>query len=378
MRFTRITYRSSTPRRAGNPQVQPVPEVMSDFQRMVGDMMGTPLGQAYPPPRMRSAHPLAPFGPGPMMADGFQEYPGGPQRMGGGFTFSTHRQLWPRDANGPQPVADPVTDIPGYVQNGIPKHPRAPSNVMFDSVFQMMMQGLADPHTRTVPGGFPDTQQTPPNPFAALFATLLNPGAAAHGDAVYTQEALDRVISQLMEQNAGSNAPGPAPEAAIASLPTKKVDLKMLGDEGKAECSVCMDEVPLGDEVTSLPCSHWFHTACATAWLNEHDTCPICRKGITPKDGNASTSRMPGQEARHAEPWRRPSASSSRRTSTGLFAGPRSLGVMPEDQAGSSTRPTPRRTPTSDRRRSHGGAGESGEGGGISGRLRGWFGGGGS
>src|SRR4051794_21961977 len=70
------------------------------------------------------------------------------------------------------------------------------------------------------PVGVPGHRGSPgpddiPNAFTAILASLLNPGVA--GDAVYTQEALDRVISQLMEQHTGGNAPGPAPEGAIAA-----------------------------------------------------------------------------------------------------------------------------------------------------------------
>ena len=82
----------------------------------------------------------------------------------------------------------------------------------------------------------------------------------------------------------------------------------MLGSDGKAECSVCMDNVELGDEVTLLPCSHWFHEACVGAWLKEHDTCPHCRQGIMPKDapGEGADSntgpRSPNQEPRNSLP----------------------------------------------------------------------------
>jgi len=123
-----------------------------------------------------------------------------------------------------------------------------------------------------------------PNPLMGLhglFAGLLSPALAVSGDAVYSQEALDRIISTLMEQHPTSNAPGPAPPEAIASLPKKKVDEKMLGPQGKAECSVCMDDVVLGEEVVVLPCSHWFHEVCVKVWLSEHNTCPICRTGVS-------------------------------------------------------------------------------------------------
>lgn len=117
-----------------------------------------------------------------------------------------------------------------------------------------------------------------------LFAAL---SGGQHGDFVTSQEAMDRIISQLMEQNATSNAPGPAPQDEIDALPRKKVTPEMLGDDGRADCSICMDEVAPEEEVTVLPCKHWFHHPCVSAWLKEHDTCPHCRKGITKADENA-------------------------------------------------------------------------------------------
>jgi E3 ubiquitin-protein ligase RNF115/126 len=128
-----------------------------------------------------------------------------------------------------------------------------------------------------------------------LFASLLDPGNARQGDAVYSQEALDRIISTLMEQHPTSNAPGPASPDAIASLPKKKLGEKQLGPEGKGECSVCMDDVHNGDEVVELPCTHWFHEACAAAWLGEHNTCPICRKGIEAETSSTPTNGTPPQ-----------------------------------------------------------------------------------
>ncbi|CAK96392.1 uncharacterized protein An02g02180 [Aspergillus niger] len=116
--------------------------------------------------------------------------------------------------------------------------------------------------------------------------------------AVYSQEELDRVISQLMEQNANRGAPPPAPPSAIQSLPKKKVDEEMLGSEGRAECSICMDAVELGTEVTVLPCSHWFHYSCIELWLNQHNTCPHCRRSID----------APQSESANSPPGNRPAA----------------------------------------------------------------------
>ena len=134
--------------------------------------------------------------------------------------------------------------------------------------------------------GQPGPGEGAPHPLTMLGA-LLNPANARHGDAVFSQEAFDRVMTQLMEQNQGSTAPGPASEAAINALPTRNVEKDMLGSDGKAECSICMENVEIGEDVTILPCKHWFHGQCVTAWLKEHDTCPHCRSPITPTDTTA-------------------------------------------------------------------------------------------
>lgn len=130
-----------------------------------------------------------------------------------------------------------------------------------------------------------------------LLISLLNPPTGVHGDAVYSQEALDRIITSLMEANPQSNAAPPATQAAIDRLEKKKVDDKMLGAEGKAECTICIDDLNKGDEVTVLPCSHWFHGECVTLWLKEHNTCPICRAPIEQREsrGSASQQRTPLQ-----------------------------------------------------------------------------------
>jgi len=159
-----------------------------------------------------------------------------------------------------------------------------------------MLRALGDASPPTGPTGLPPALH-------GLLATLLNPANARQGDAVYSQEALDQIISTLMEQHTASNAPGPAPADAIASLPKKMLDEELLGPEGKGECSVCMDDVYIGSEVVVLPCTHWFHQDCAATWLQEHNTCPICRKGIEGDKSAANTqSGLPNQSEGGAGP----------------------------------------------------------------------------
>lgn len=130
-----------------------------------------------------------------------------------------------------------------------------------------------------------------PMMFGDLFQLLGMAHGGAHGDAVYSQEALDRVITQLMEQHQSGNAPGPASAEAIENLAKKQISTKDLDENGEANCSICMDAAEIGSTVTELPCHHWFHFDCIKHWLTEHDTCPHCRQGIMPKDENARSDR---------------------------------------------------------------------------------------
>ncbi|KAI9693162.1 MAG: hypothetical protein M1822_005158 [Bathelium mastoideum] len=222
------------------------------------------------------------------------------------------------------------------------------------------------------------------NPIQMLLSSLLSPPGGIHGDAVYSQEAFDRVMSQLMEQNQTGTAPGPASADAIASLPVKKVDKSMLDDQGKAECSICMDEVKLNDSVSMLPCKHWFHPDCIKAWLNEHDTCPHCREGIMPKEGGngrpSTGVRSPDQPPLHSQnPWS-PGAprGSGSQENPWIIDSPRSSRQPPPASRRSSSGRSSAHSPRSTSGPDSGGGGGGGGGGGFTDRVRNMFGGGSS
>lgn len=117
---------------------------------------------------------------------------------------------------------------------------------------------------------------------------LFNPANAVAGDAVYSQEALDQIITNLMEAHPQSNAAPPATTEALANLDRRPVEQAMLEGEAKTECAICIDDMNVGDMAAFLPCKHWFHEACVVLWLNEHNTCPVCR---SPIEGNGGRSQ---------------------------------------------------------------------------------------
>ncbi|OPB38001.1 hypothetical protein A0O28_0011050 [Trichoderma guizhouense] len=120
---------------------------------------------------------------------------------------------------------------------------------------------------------------------------LFNPAHAIAGDAVYSQEALDQIITNLMEAHPQSNAAPPASNEALANLDRKPVDASMLEGESKTECTICIDDMKVGDPAAFLPCKHWFHEECVTLWLKEHNTCPVCRASIEKPEDRSNPNR---------------------------------------------------------------------------------------
>ncbi|PNS16847.1 hypothetical protein CAC42_4811 [Sphaceloma murrayae] len=313
------------------------PPVLGSFASMLSGILGGrplptgPYPQSQNTPGSPSAHdqgqgrPMGDYATRPQSAPGspgLGAQPGGPFgggstfiRSGGGpgfqwsvttrsggptstYHFSSSSGLGSRGDSGPQAFNDPHQDLRPFL------------TMMFGGPPGQMggipgMPGMAGDHFHRhgAPFGADGDPLIAMGPFGPILAGMLNPAMMRSGDGVYSQEALDRIISQLMEQNASGNAPGPATEQAISSLPKREINEKDLGTEGKAECSICMDEVKLGEQVTELPCHHWFHGDCVKAWLGEHDTCPHCRQGIMPKEDEPNRARNPNEAPRHDHMW---------------------------------------------------------------------------
>ncbi|KAL2021923.1 hypothetical protein VTK56DRAFT_6342 [Thermocarpiscus australiensis] len=236
--------------------------------------------------------------------------------------------------------------------------PERPPPINFGTLFGQLMGPALMPGAHDEPGRRDRAGAEPVYGFAPgggiheLLSSLWNPAEAVHGDAVFTQEALDRIITQLMDASPQTNAAPPASQAAIDRLEKKRVDDTMLGEEGKAECTICMDEMKKGDEVLILPCKHWYHGECVVLWLKEHNTCPICRMPIESREeggnnnnnnnnnnngggGNNSNRRHSHQHQQYQTPSPSNSASASTSTSASNFSPfssftPRSSRTRPE------------------------------------------------
>lgn len=113
---------------------------------------------------------------------------------------------------------------------------------------------------------------------------LATPGAhgamgGQFGDYVFNNEALDQIITQLMDSN--SHRPVPAPEETINALPRAKV---AAGSElVNKQCAVCTDNFEVSQEVITLPCTHPYHDECILPWIRTNGTCPVCRHALVPQ-----------------------------------------------------------------------------------------------
>lgn len=52
-------------------------------------------------------------------------------------------------------------------------------------------------------------------------------------------------------------------------------------------CCICLENLEEGEGTTRLPCSHLFHSACITTWMQTNSVCPLCRAMI-PQPGRVS------------------------------------------------------------------------------------------
>ncbi|KAG0742071.1 hypothetical protein G6F57_010151 [Rhizopus arrhizus] len=128
---------------------------------------------------------------------------------------------------------------------------------------------------------------------SAMTGGTLGEGLAGNpNDYVFSQTALDNIITQLMEQAGGGSAPPPAPEQVIESLPKRELTEKEKSQE--ADCAVCKDAFDVTEKVIQLPCEHIFHDDCIKPWLKLNSTCPVCRKSVLPEQPVHTT-----EEERH-------------------------------------------------------------------------------
>ncbi|XP_028404908.1 E3 ubiquitin-protein ligase RNF181-like [Dendronephthya gigantea] len=66
----------------------------------------------------------------------------------------------------------------------------------------------------------------------------------------------------------------PASKKVVQELPRTKAKNT---PTGKASCPVCLEKYEKKEVYIELPCMHKFHEDCILSWLNQTNSCPVCR-----------------------------------------------------------------------------------------------------
>uniref|UniRef100_A0A0V0HSZ4 RING-type E3 ubiquitin transferase n=1 Tax=Solanum chacoense TaxID=4108 RepID=A0A0V0HSZ4_SOLCH len=106
-------------------------------------------------------------------------------------------------------------------------------------------------------------------------------------------------VEEFFEEIVNRNQRGapPASRCSIDSLPTVKISKKDVRSD--SHCPVCKEKFALGTKATKLPCKHLYHSDCITPWLEQKNSCPVCRKELIPeKSGNDHSARNSRSESR--------------------------------------------------------------------------------
>ena len=46
------------------------------------------------------------------------------------------------------------------------------------------------------------------------------------------------------------------------------------------QCSICLSKLGQADETSTLKCGHAYHATCIYKWLDQANTCPVCRASV--------------------------------------------------------------------------------------------------
>eukprot|EP01053_Blabericola_migrator_P005543 Blabericola_migrator_1__5542@NODE_2822_length_2317_cov_194_057778_g1770_i0_p2_GENE_NODE_2822_length_2317_cov_194_057778_g1770_i0NODE_2822_length_2317_cov_194_057778_g1770_i0_p2_ORF_typecomplete_len123_score7_17zfRING_2/PF13639_6/3_9e14ProkRING_4/PF14447_6/2_8e07zfRING_5/PF14634_6/3_9e06zfrbx1/PF12678_7/1_3e05zfrbx1/PF12678_7/4e03zfC3HC4_2/PF13923_6/5_8e06zfC3HC4_3/PF13920_6/9_3e06zfC3HC4/PF00097_25/1_4e05zfRINGlike/PF08746_11/2_3e05zfRING_11/PF17123_5/4_2e05zfRING_11/PF17123_5/5_3e03Zn_ribbon_17 len=73
-----------------------------------------------------------------------------------------------------------------------------------------------------------------------------------------------------------------------------------------SDCSICTEEICIGQTCRALPCLHFFHEYCLDQWLHRSYTCPYCRYDTRKllRDQEHLESRRINDETQAARRWR--------------------------------------------------------------------------
>ena len=57
-------------------------------------------------------------------------------------------------------------------------------------------------------------------------------------------------------------------------------------DKEENKCAICLEIFSIGNKISYLPCTHYFHSSCIKNWIRIKIKCPLCKNIIIFKINN--------------------------------------------------------------------------------------------
>ena len=97
-------------------------------------------------------------------------------------------------------------------------------------------------------------------------------------DITMTSDIVDDDDERLSVSESTCGLGSPTNMAAVEALEKVRYYRPSYYDENNAEkCTICLEDLVTGSELTRMPCNHMFHGDCIVEWLKKRVTCPLCR-----------------------------------------------------------------------------------------------------
>lgn len=201
-------------------------------------------------------------------------------------------------------IFDDTFEFPGFGSSTTPEDNRDAENRREREHQSRQRYGARQPRARLTARRTPGRQEGVPT-LEGIIQQLVNgiiaptampnlgmgPWGVLHSnpmDYAWGANGLDAIITQLLNQFENTGPP-PADKEKIQALPTVQITKEHV--DSVLECPVCKEDYNEGETVRQLPCNHLFHNDCIVPWLEQHDTCPVCRKSLT---GQNTATNPPG------------------------------------------------------------------------------------
>ncbi|KAM7269007.1 hypothetical protein ACFE04_024504 [Oxalis oulophora] len=122
----------------------------------------------------------------------------------------------------------------------------------------------------------------PVNEEALIIHSLFNPSRTQNQNPISFGDyllgpGLEVLLQNLFDNDRSQRGNPPAKKEIVQAMPSVTV-------EENVQCSVCLEELEIGNEAKKMPCKHKFHGACILPWLELHNSCPLCRFELPPDD----------------------------------------------------------------------------------------------